>query len=419
MPHHRRAARLPALALAFTAVLVACDTTRPPASATTEPPSSSRPAPEVLAEIRQEVELIRGLQATGAVDPVTIDPEQLVTNLQAEFDAEYTPDELAATEDTLIALGLLPPGASIRQLTLDLQEGQVAGYYSPDKDQLFVVRRSGDDLGAIERVTYAHEFTHQLQDQHFEIERFFEGAGDQTDGALGRLALIEGDAVSVQSTWMTDNLTPRELGELIAVALGPGSLEALQRAPRYLRETSLFPYEDGFAFTNRLLAEGGYPAVKAAYDDPPESTEQILHPDRYLERQSPVDVSIPRGLSGITGPKAVLGGDWSEGAQDTLGELVLRIWLSEGKVPLAQARTAAAGWGGDRLILLRGPNDAVAIGLITVWDSPADAAEFAAAANSALPSLELGSTLRHDAGSVTVTIAIGHRSDELVTSLGS
>ena len=105
---------------------------------------------------------------------MTIDPEQLATNLQAEFDAEYTPEDLADTEDMLIALGLLPPGASIRQLTLDLQAGQVAGYYSPDKDQLFVVRRSGDDLGAIERVTYAHEFNHQLQDQHFELDQFFE-----------------------------------------------------------------------------------------------------------------------------------------------------------------------------------------------------------------------------------------------------
>jgi len=418
MPHHLRATRLPVLALVV-AVLVACNTTRPTASATSGPAASARPAGEVFAGIRQDVEQARALQATGVVDPVTIDPEQLGVNLRAEFDAEYTPEELAATEDVLIALGLLPPGSSIRQLTLDLQEGQVAGYYSPDRDQLFVVRRSGDDLGAIERVTYAHEFTHQLQDQHFDLDRFFEGAAAETDGSLGRLALIEGDAVSVQATWMTDNLTPRELGELIAVALGPGSLEALQRAPRYLRETSLFPYEDGLAFANRLLAEGGYPSVNAAYEDPPESTEQILHPDRYLERQSPVDVSIPRGISGVTGPNAVLGGEWSEGAQDTLGELVLRIWLSEGKVPLAQARTAAAGWGGDRIIMLRGPNDAVAIGLITVWDSPADAAEFATAAEAALASLGLDSTLRHDAGSLNVTIAVGDRSAELMTSLGS
>ena len=409
MPHHPRVSRLPALTLVVAAVLVACDTTGPTASATT-PPSPRDPV-QVFAEIRQEVEETRGLHATGAVDPVTIDPEQLATNLQAEFDAEYTPDELADTEDMLIALGLLPPGASIRQLTLDLQAGQVAGYYSPDKDQLFVVRRSGDDLGAIERVTYAHEFNHQLQDQHFELDQIFEGAADQTDAALGRLALIEGDAVSVQSTWMTDNLTPRELGELMAVALGPGSLEALQRAPRYLRETSLFPYEDGFAFTNRLLAEGGYDAVNAAYTDPPESTEQVLHPDRYLQRESPDDVRIPAGIA------AALGTGWLEDGQDTLGELVLRLWLREGEVTLAEARTATAGWGGDRLVLLRGPNDAVAVGLVTAWDTPADALEFATAAEAALPGLERDGVVVHESGSPLVIVAFGDPAARLADAL--
>lgn len=411
MSYHPRATRLSLLALVVAAALVGCDTARPTASATPAPISSQPDAALVFAEIRQEVELARGLQATGAVDPVTIDPAQLAANLEAEFDAEYPADELADTEDMLIALGLLPPGSSIRQLTLDLQEGQVAGYYSPDKDQLFVVRRSGDDLGAIERVTYAHEFNHQLQDQHFQLDRFFEDAADETDGALGRLALIEGDAVSVQSTWMTQNLTPRELGELIAVALGPASLESLQRAPRYLRETALFPYEDGFAFTNRLLAGGGYPAVDAAYEDPPQSTEQILHPDRYLQRETPDEVRIPTGLA------TTLGAGWSDAGQDTLGELVLRIWLREGEVTVADARAAAAGWGGDRLVLLRGPDDAVAIGLVTAWDTPADALEFTTAAEAAVSELDPDGVVVHGPGSAIVVVALGERAEAVAEAL--
>jgi hypothetical protein len=411
MSYHPRATRLSVLALVVAVSLVGCDTTRPTASATPAPISSQPDATRVFAEIRQEVELARGLQATGAVDPVTIDPEQLAANLEAEFDAEYPADELADTEDMLIALGLLPPGSSIRQLTLDLQEGQVAGYYSPDKDQLFVVRRSGDDLGAIERVTYAHEFNHQLQDQHFQLDRFFEDAADETDGALGRLALIEGDAVSIQATWMTQNLTPRELGELIAVALGPGSLESLQRAPRYLRETALFPYEDGFAFTNRLLAGGGYPAVDAAYADPPQSTEQVLHPDRYLQRETPDEVRIPTGLA------ATLGAGWSEAGQDTLGELVLRIWLREGEVTLPDARVAAAGWGGDRLILLRGGDDAVAVGLVTAWDTPADALEFASSAEAAVSVLDPDGVVVHEPGSAIVIVTLGAEADALADAL--
>jgi hypothetical protein len=411
MPHHPRPRRLASVAIAAALVLAACNPPAPTAAPTAGPTASPRPAAEVYAEVRAAVARIRGLEPTAQVDPVTIDVDQMIANLTAEFDAQYAPAELADTDDLLITLGLLPTGSSIRELTLDLQGGQVAGYYSPDKDELFVVIRSGG-IGATERVTYAHEFTHQLQDQHIDLDAFSLDAADQTDRSLARLALIEGDAVAVQSVWMQENLTPRELGELLAVALAPGSIEAMRRAPRYLRETSLFPYEDGLAFVSRLLAEGGYPAVDAAYDDPPDSTEQILHPDRYLDREAPIEVSIPAGIPGR------LGAGWLDAGRDTLGELVLRIWLREGGVPVAEARTAAAGWGGDRLILLRGPDGAVAVGLLTTWDSASDAAEFADAAGVALATLLRPTAMEHEADSRTVALAFGPRAEDLVQALG-
>ena len=406
--HGRRHATV---ALAAAVALAACNPVAPTVAPTPDPAGTARPAAEVYAEIRADVERARGLQSTAAVDPVTIDEAQLVENLEAEFDAEYSVEELAFSEDSLTTLGLLPKGSSLKQLTLALQAGQVAGYYSPERDQLFVVRRSGTDLGAVERVTYAHEFTHQLQDQHFDLGHLFAGAENETDGSYSRLALVEGDAVSVQSAWMTERLTPQEMGELIAVALGPTSIDALQRAPRYLRETALFPYEDGFAFASRLLAEGGSPAVDGAYADPPTTTEQVLHPDRYLQREAAVEVSIPAGVA------ASLGAGWSEGGQDTLGELVLRIWLREGGITLPEARAATAGWGGDRLVLLRGPDDALAVGVATVWDTPADAQEFGDAASAAANALDLEVVVSRD-DSLRVVIAIGPEADLLAAALG-
>lgn len=400
-----------ALAVLASLSLAGCSPVAPTSPPTTAPTGTPRPAAEVYAEIRAAVAAARGLSATAEVEPVVIDEAQLRINLEAEFDAEYSPAELATTEDILATIGLLPPGSSLKELLLDLQAGQVAGYYSPDRDELFVVRRSGADVGAVERVTYAHEFTHQLQDQHFDLGRIFAAAENETDGSYGRLALIEGDAVSVQSTWMTDNLTPRELGELIAVALGPASLEALRNAPRYLRETALFPYEDGFAFVSRLLADGGYAAVDEAYADPPTTTEQVLHPDRYLEREVPAELAIPAGLAASIGP------GWSEGGQDVLGELVLRIWLREGGISLPEARVASAGWDGDRLVLLRGPKGAVAVGLVTAWDSAADASEFAAAARTALGALGLEAQLATD-GPLRVVIGFGDQADEVLRALG-
>jgi hypothetical protein len=412
LPGGRRPATL---TLAALLVLASCA----PATPTTAPtptagPSSSSaagaPPAEVYAQIRVQVEAIRGLKPTAAVEPVVIDEATLRKNLEAEFDAENTAAELAIAQDILITLGLLEPGSSLRTITLEFQAAQVAGYYSPDKDQLFVVKRSGA-LGPAERVTYAHEFTHQLQDQHFDLNALSTDAVDEDDRSLARLALIEGDAVSVQTTWTQANLTPKEIGELLASSLDPKALEALQNAPAFLRDTALFPYQDGVAFVMRLLATGGYAAVDTAFANPPGSAEQVLHPDKYLQREAPLQVALPAGLAGTVGP------DWSEAGRDTLGELILRTWLREGGVPLAEARVATAGWGGDRLVLLRGPGGAVTVALRTEWDTVADADEFAAAATKALATRGPEVGLRHRVGSTFVSIAIGAGSAALALAL--
>jgi len=399
-----------------TLIVAACGTTAPSDSPTPPPTTpaaslaptaplatsapSALPLAEVYAEIRSQVEAIRGLQPASAVDPVVIDAAQLAKNLEMEFDQGHDPGALQDAEDLLIALGLLPAGSSLRTLTLDFQAGQVAGYYSPEQDELFVVSRTAA-VGPADESTYAHEFTHQLQDQRFDLDALGIDAVDQSDRSLARLALVEGDATSVQTTWMARYLSPQELGEVLAAGLDPAALEAFNNAPAYLRETSLFPYQDGLAFVTRQLSAGGYAAVDAVFADPPDSTEQVLHPAKYAAREAPIAVSLPEDLA------AGIGAGWSVAAEDTLGELILRIWLTGNGVAAAAARTATAGWGGDRLALLRGPGGAVAVFLETAWDTPADADEFAAAARTAVTSLTLGGAVEHAAGSSSVVVAIG------------
>ena len=422
MPPLRRLHRSATLAAAAAFLVGACGTTTPSPSSTpvltpgptagpTEPAGSERPATEIYAEIRQAVIGIRDLQPSADVDPVTIDEAQLRVNFEKEFDRAQTPAQLKDSEDLLITLGLLPPGASLRAITLDFQAGQVAGYYSPEDDELFVVSRSGG-VGPAEEATYAHEFTHQLQDQAFDLGALGFDAIDQSDQALARLALVEGDATSVQTTWMTQNLDARELGEVLAAALDPEALEALRRAPAYLRDTATFPYQDGFAFVSRLLADGGYDAIDAAYANPPDTTEQVLHPDLYFERDPAVEVAIPGGLA------EQLGTGWTVGAQDTLGELILRIWLREGGVQVTDSLAASAGWGGDRVALLRGPDGALSIALLTVWDTTTDADEFAASARIAVGKLPSGGAVAHTEDTSTVAIAIGGNAAVILAALG-
>jgi hypothetical protein len=399
-----------AVALATTLLLVACTptpTAAPTATspaptqapATATPGPSAPPAAEVYAAIRKDVEAIRGLQPTTSVDPVAIDGAQLLKNLTAEFDSENKPSDLQFSEAMLIALGLVPPGSSLRDLTLDLQGNNVAGYYSPDKDELFVVSRSGS-LGPAEEVTYSHEFTHQLQDQNFNLDKLGTDAVNQSDRALAQLALIEGDAVSVQNRWMTANLTPEEMGQLLAASLDPEALAALQRAPAYLRETSLFPYLSGNPFVESLIAGGGYRAVNDTFAKPPVSTEQILHPDKYATGEAPKVVTIPT----LFDPGLPAG--WKALGQDTLGEFVLRLWLMQGGVAATQATTAAAGWGGDRLELYDSPGGTSLL-LVTEWDGLPDASEFAAAAKTALTGLGLKGNVVFNERAPTVYVALG------------
>jgi hypothetical protein len=412
--------------VAASLLLVACTSTglpspspepsTPPTHAPTLAPASSTPGPRssidpVYASIAAQVEQIRGLHHTADVTPVVIDKATLRQNLEADFDQSNQPGAVEASERLLKALGLLPPDATLRSEVINLQAGQVVGYYSPKRDQLFVVSTAGG-IGPTQRATYAHEYTHQLQDQNFGLEKLGFDATDQSDRSLARLALVEGDAVTAQTRWMQANLTAEDLGQIFADASDPAVLEALQGAPAILRDTAFFPYQEGAILVSTLMVRSGYKGVDDAFASPPDSTEQILHPEKYLQRDAPIAVTVPADLP------SRLGAGWSNGGTDTLGELQLRIWLSQGGVPTAAASRAAAGWGGDRVMLLDGPGGTTAVALMTEWDSPADANEFATAAKTALVGLKLTGLVSQAGGATQVRVAIGSSAADVLAALG-
>jgi hypothetical protein len=160
--------------------------------------------------------------------------------------------------------------------------------------------------------------------------------------------------------------------------------------PLLLRQQLTFPYLDGLQFVSALQGSGstGWPEVNKAWDKRPTTTEQIMHPDTYLAGEGAIPVTLPNLASG-------LGSGWKAGFTQTLGELEMGIWLADGQgggtsmglpVPLPNAE-AAAGWGGDRLVSLEGPNGAWAIVWQTAWDTATDADEFAATADSVMTDL--------------------------------
>ncbi len=397
--HHDRST---VLAIVLVAVLVAaCNSTSSTASAeplpTAPPPSAAASAPPADApsaapsseptaadpiydEIEQQVAALRGLEPTGEVARKTLDAAQLAAAMEKLYHEDSPPELVAANERFYKAFGLLPPDANLGDLTVEMLSGGVAGYYSFDEKTLYVVSRSGD-VGANEKITFAHEFNHALQDQHYPIFKDQEKVTNRSDWLLARQAVYEGDSSLLMTLWASQNFKPEEFQDLLAQGLNDPSSAMLERMPAILRETLLYPYTTGLSFAQgQYISGGGWAGVDALYDNVPETTEQILHPEKYQAGEGPIKVEVPDDLTARIGP------DWTLALDDTFGEFQTGVWLRDAEA--ANATDAATGWGGDRVLVLDGPGDAWATVLATAWDTAADAAEFEESAGPVVEALD-------------------------------
>jgi hypothetical protein len=402
--------------LAVTAILAAaCGPTTPPSaspsgSPATAPPSvapsptdagspePSQDADAIFDAIEAQVLELRGLEPVDVVR-TTIDEAELATRTAADFDADNPESYVLGIERLYKALGLMPEADSLRDLYLELLASQVAGFYDPDSKELFVVSRSGRINGA-DKITFAHEYGHALQDANFDIFEASEDLRDQSDQAAARAALYEGDATLLMLFWAQNgNMTPEEIQDYIAAGTDPESLALLERMPQILVQGLLFPYEAGATWVLPVQTAEGWAGVDALYENPPTTTEQILHPEKYEAGEGALPVVIPADAA------SRMGDGWTVALEDTWGEFQTRVWLTESGIPLEEATAAAAGWGGDRLVVMNGPDDAWAVALETTWDSEAEAVEFRDAAEAAVATLDGEAAVVGTGSDVVILIA--------------
>ncbi|HLA10505.1 MAG TPA: hypothetical protein VJ023_07900 [Pyrinomonadaceae bacterium] len=309
-------------------------------------------------EIR-ELEVLRPVKS-GAQTRADIE-RMIIRNLNEQT----TPAEMRASEVGLKKLGLVPPDFEYRAFIIKLLTEQVAGYYDTKTREFYLA-----DWIELEgqKPVMAHELTHALQDQHFNLQRFEKWPKGDSDAELAAHALIEGDATLAMTLYMARN-------PLIALAfvrsLGAtqNSTEQLKRAPRVLRESLVFPYEQGSEWATKLYRRGGWAEVSGAYKKLPLSTEHIMHPDKYHTYEVPVKVTLPD-------LRPLLGAGWNRIDYDVTGEWGYYLFLDEFLNNTAASKRAAAGWAGDRYALYEGPKTEVLIAQLTAWDTPADAQEF-------------------------------------------
>jgi hypothetical protein len=288
------------------------------------------------------------------------------TYLDRQFTEDYSAEEIEADVRVLAAFDFVEPDYDLRQVLLDIYSAEVLGLYEDEEDTLYVVTKGQFSL--LDRLTFAHEYVHGLQDQNFDLEAFVDEEKLSDDEVLARMALIEGDASQAMSQYLLlhmSDISNQDLQEITEEAEADGGT-ALADAPAIIGETVLFPYTYGLEFV-LVLHEDGWEAVDAAFSDPPRSTEQILHPQKYLDGDDPQLVAIPPLTD-------TLGGGWSLVEAEVLGEFQTGLYLAQ-HVDRETVELASEGWDGDRYAVYTKDGVDVLI-FSTVWDSEADREEF-------------------------------------------
>ena len=292
-------------------------------------------------------------------------------------------------QEVYVDLGLLPPRTGLKATLLNALEEQAAGYYDPSRRAFFVL---GDMPKAFAPFIVAHELTHALDDQYFDIDGMMDKAGDDDGRAGGIVSVVEGSGTLVMTIFIVQEMGAGRLKPEVMQEYQEseaGKAEKLKATPQVVKRTLFAPYILGMNFLlkgnltgmPRLSAPKG--DLERAFTDPPVSWEQVLHPEKYWTdgaRDLPRAVSIPDLAS-------TLGDGWALSDEGGVGEMLLAI-LTDPKAdafdpatfpqPATWTNEAASGWGGDRWQLYRRGADTVTV-LATVWDTEKDAREFRAA----------------------------------------
>ncbi len=326
-----------------------------------------------FAQIEKEVSTLRGLDLETPLRRESLTTAQLEQRVITEFFKDYTPQEAAEDETTLSLLGLLPEDFDLLDFYKKLYTEQIAGYYDNETKSMYVVADQG--IGGMERSTYAHEFTHALQDATYDFEGGLgysdEACENNSESCAALQALIEGDATYTQMAWLSEYATRQDILDLQSFVTTFKS-PILDSAPAFMQDDMNFAYDQGSDFIKALLASDGDNAITAAFtSQKPVSTEQIMHPSRYPD-DKPLAVTLPELAND-------LGSTWQEIDRETIGEwytwLILARANNDGYRQIESLVSAAAeGWGGDQYAVLTDGNDSAFV-VTYQWDTSKDSDE--------------------------------------------
>ena len=342
-------------------------------------PSITKPDAAALnstEEILKIVSRLRSLDIKQSVKSSFKTKDEIEQAVIRDLDENTPAEDFEASQKTLLKLGLVNASFRLRDYVVKLLREQVAGFYEPKTKEFYLA--AWLPISDQKRVI-AHELVHALQDQHFNLRRFESWPKGDSDAELAAHALVEGEATLVMIEYDFEQqglkLDMNKIGSLTDNMIEQDSdsdakaYPVLAAAPKVLKENLQFPYIYGAGFVGAVLKNRSWRVLDTSYESLPASSEQIMHPERFLVRDNPVKIEMS-DLAGSLGP------NWKKADADVNGEFGYLVALSE-FIPKRTARTAADGWGGDRYALYENKaSGALLLAQYTTWDTENDAKEF-------------------------------------------
>jgi hypothetical protein len=337
--------------------------------ATSEPSLFSQ-----IGDISRDLETITGLKFKHRVPSAEIDKDQLRKFLSTRIDKVMKPSDQRAEELTLKMLGLVPRDFDLRQQTVDLLTEQAAAFYDYQKKKLFVVNSERGEAGMME---LAHELSHALADQSFHLDKYIKQDSDSDDAATARMAVMEGQATWLMSAYLHYHSggspeAPKFVLDVMSrtVEQSASQYPVFSQEPLYIRQSLVFPYKAGMLFQDAVYRKLGKQGFAEVFERAPVSTQQVMHPEKYIEKEAPRMPQSPRAPDEKHLRKLAVG---------TLGEFDFNILLTQyTSAEKADGIAPHLAGGAFTLYEQKTGRDPVLL-FATTWDSKEAAARFAAA----------------------------------------
>lgn len=337
-------------------------------------PAQQKPASlfQEVDEMTSALSGITGWPVRRKVPAKIITKDEFRHQVESRMKGSSNNKELRAEELTLKMFGFIPQDFNLAKETVDLVSEQAAAFYDYSKKRLFVLDSTSE--GTEQRVALVHELAHALADQQHALGKYLHKGSPDDDASTAREAVMEG-----QATWLTWAYVARRNGGKAEVSqemiekltdnssAGGTDFPVFSKEPLYLRESLVFPYDEGMKFQDAVYKKLGQKSFDEIFNRPPRSTQQILHPKTYIEDEKPSDPEPPALENG---KQFRLVNDGSVGELDH--SMLLRQFVGE-----KEGRAAASGWRGGAFRLYENKHEKYPVlTYASDWSSPEAAKTF-------------------------------------------